>query len=398
MSSQSDQESTPGPQLSIKPFRLSIPESELVDLRRRLLATRWPNREAVRDWSQGAPLEVVRDLCDYWIHHYDWRRCEAWFNSFPQYKASIDGEEIHLFHIRSRQQDALPLLLLHGWPGSVLEFHKVIEPLIDPTAHQGTRQDSFHVIIPSLPGYGWSSQPSSTGWNLKRMAKAMVALMELLGYQQWVAQGGDWGADICAVLASDNPPKSLLGIHMNTPFFDARKEIRSPSNPSTDELKAKDKEEAFEKHESGYFKQQATRPQTIGYALADSPIAQAAWIYEKIYSWTEHSGDLETVLFKDEILDNIMVYWLSNSGASSARLYWEDDDSVALPIDIPVGMSVFPGDLVYAPRQWGELYFTNIVHWRDVERGGHFAAWEVPDLFVRELRECFRKLRALPDG
>ena len=381
-----------GVKVDIQPFKLSIPESDLEDLKRRLQATRWPNQETVTDWSQGVPLNVLRELCDYWFNSYDWRRCEAWFNSYPQYKASIDGEEIHFLHIRSRHESALPMLLLHGWPGSVLEFHKVIQPLVDPEAHGGAKEGAFDLIIPSLPGYGWSSKPSSPGWNLKRMAKAMVALMEALGYDEWVAQGGDWGADICAVLASDHPPKSLKGIHMNTAFFNTRKEIHPPSRPSPPELRAKGKEEAFEKFESGYFKLQATRPQTIGYALADSPIAQAAWIYEKVHTWTQHSGDVEQVLSKYEILDNIMVYWLSNSGASSARLYWEDDDNVALPIDIPVGMSIVPGDLVSAPCEWGERYYSNIVHWREVEMGGHFAAWEVPDLFVREVRDCFRHI------
>lgn len=378
---------------TIKPFTLSIPDSELHDLQRRLKATRWPCRETVDDWSQGVPLTALKDLCDYWVTTYDWKRCEAWFNSFPQYKASIDGEEIHLLHVRSKHQSALPLLLLHGWPGSVLEFHKVIQPLIDPEAYGGDGSDAFHLVVPSLPGYGWSSQPKFTGWNLKRMAKAMVTLMEALSYEEWVAQGGDWGADICAVLASDHPPKSLKGIHMNTAFFDTRKEILAPSSPSSGELVARQKEEDFEKLESGYFKLQGTRSQTIGYALADSPVAQAAWIYEKIRSWTEHSGNVEEVLSKDKMLDNIMVYWLSNSGASSARLYWEDDDNTALPIDIPVGVSIFRADLVSAPRAWGERYYSTIVHWREMEKGGHFAAWEVPKLFVREVRDCFRKVR-----
>ena len=236
-------------------------------------------------------------------------------------------------------------------------------------------------------------QPKSTGWHLKRIAKDMTTLMEALGYEEWVTQGGDWGADICAVLASNDPPKSLKAIHMNTAFFDTRKEIRSPSNLSSGELTARQKEDAFETLESGYLKLQSTRPRTIGDALADSPVARAAWIYEKIHSWTDHSGDVEEVLSKDEILDNVMVYWLSNSGASSAGLYWEDGDNVALPIDIPVGISIFPADLVSVPRVWGERYYSNSIHWREVESGGHFAAWEVPKLFARELRDCFRNVR-----
>ena len=222
----------------LKPFTLSKPDSELQDLQRRLKTTRWPNRETVDDWSQGVPHAALKYLCDYWINRYDWRRCEAWFNSFPQFRARIHGEEIHFLHIRSNNEHALPLLLLHGWPGSVLEFHKVVQPLVDPEAHGGVATDSFHIVIPSLLGYGWLWQPKSTGWHLKRIAKAMTTLMEALGYEEWVTQGGDWGADICAVLASNDPPKSLKAIHMNTAFFDTRKEIRSPSNLSSGEFTA----------------------------------------------------------------------------------------------------------------------------------------------------------------
>jgi pimeloyl-ACP methyl ester carboxylesterase len=287
----------------------------------------------------------------------------------------------------------LPLLVLHGWPGSVLEFHKVIQLLADPEAHGGVKVNSFHLVIPSLPGYGWSSQPKPSGWNVKRIAKAMVTLMEALGYDGWRARGGDWDADVCTVLASDDPPRSLKGIYMNTAFFDTRKEIHSPLNLSSGELTARQKGEAFEHVEGGYFKLQSTRLQTIGYALVDSPIAQVAWIYERLRSWTDHAGNVEEVLSKDEILDNVMVYWLSNSGALSARLYWEDDDNVAFIIDIPVGMSIFPADLVSAPRAWSKSYYNNIIHWREVEKGRHFAAWEVPELLVREVRDCFRTVR-----
>ena len=242
---QSQRSSSDHRAVKFTPFTLSIPETEIEDLHRRLRSIRWPSRETVRGWSQAVPLAVMKSLCDYWLNTYDWQRCEAWFNSFPQYKAKIDGEEINFLCIRSTHEEALPILLLHGWPGSVLEFHKVIQPLIDPESHGGRKADAFHLVIRSLPGYGWSSEPTTTGWNLKRMAKAMVTLMETLGFREWVAQGGDWGADICAVLASENPPTSLEAVHMNTAFFDTRKEIGSRSNPTDEKQRAVNKEQAF---------------------------------------------------------------------------------------------------------------------------------------------------------
>ncbi|KAK4502298.1 hypothetical protein PRZ48_005723 [Zasmidium cellare] len=369
--------------IPIRPFQLSIDESQLVDLRARLDSVRWPNNETVPGWTQGVPVAAQKELHHYWRHRYDWGSCQAWFNSYPQFIAGIDGEEIHFFHIKSKTKNALPMLLIHGWPGSVLEFRKAIEPLIDPEAYGGSKDDSFDLVIPSLPGYGWSAKPKVAGWNHQRISNAFVTLMGALGYDKWVAQGGDWGADIVAIMANNNPPKSLVGVHMNTAFFDAHKEIVNEPTDAGEEL-ALEKQHRFETDENAYFRLQATRPQTIAYSLADSANGQAAWIYEKIYNWTQHTGDLHNVLTMDEVLDNIMVYWLSNSGGSSARLYWEDDDNTALPISIPVGVSVFPGDQSYAPRSWGERYYSSIVHWRDVERGGHFAAWEVPDIFVRE--------------
>lgn len=381
-----------GNDIHVRPFQLSIDKAHLLDLHARLAAVRWPAAETVPGWTQGVPLSAMKELHKYWTTGYNWKSCEAWFNSYPQYTAAIDGEEIHFLHIKSSNQDALPLLLIHGWPGSVLEFRKVIEPLTKPKLHAGTGNDAFHLVIPSLPGYGWSSKPKVAGWNHQRISNAFVTLMEGLGYDHWVAQGGDWGADIVAVMASKNPPQSLVGVHMNTAFFDAHKEISKESPSSGEELALK-KQQYFEDHESGYFKLQATRPQTIAYSLADSPIGQAAWIYEKLCAWTQHFGDLHEVLTMDEVLDNIMIYWLSDSGGSSAKLYWEDEDNTALPITIPVGVSIFPGDINSAPRSWGERYYSNIVHWRDVEKGGHFAAWEVPDLFVREIRETFSHVR-----
>lgn len=381
-----------GKEIDVRPFRLSIDETQLQDLQARLAAVRWPAAETVKGWTQGVPLTAMKELHKYWQNSYGWKCCESWFNSYPQYIASIDGEDIHFLHIRSSHKDALPLLLIHGWPGSVLEFRKVIEPLTTPEFHGGTENDAFHLVIPSLPGYGWSSKPKVAGWNHQQIANAFTTLMESLGYHRWVAQGGDWGADIVAVMASKNRPKSLVGVHMNTAFFDAYKEISKEHSGQGEEL-ALEKHKYFEDYESGYFKLHASRPQTIAYSLADSPIGQAAWIYEKFYTWTQHSGDLHDVFTMDQVLDHIMVYWLSNSGGSSAKLYWEDEDNTALPINIPVGVSIFPGDTNSAPRSWGERYYLNIVHWRDVEKGGHFAAWEVPDLFVREVRDTFKHVR-----
>lgn len=385
-------QNTMGENVTIERLHLSIPEDQLIDLRNRLASVRWPSNETAPGWIQGVPIAAMKGLHKYWLESYDWRACERWFNSHPQSMARIDGEDIHFLHITSPNKNALPMLLVHGWPGSVLEFRKVIDPLINPEAHDGSQNEAFHLVIPSLPGYGWSSKPRTAGWNHRRVAAAFVTLMKALGYNKWVAQGGDWGAEIVATMASNNPPKSLIGVHMNTAIFDAHKEIAgNPSDP--DEELALKKQIHFEAHESGYFKLQATRPQTIAYLLADSPLGLAAWIYEKLHAWTQHTGDLHSVLTKDEVLDNIMIYWLSNSGGSSARMYWENIDYSTLPIEIPVGVSVFPGDNPFAPRSWGERYWRKIVRWREVESGGHFAAWEVPGVFVREVRETFGCVR-----
>jgi len=373
----------------VKPFQLSIPETELEDLQRRLQNTRWPDREPVNDWSQGVPLAKVQELCEYWRETYDWRRCEAMLNNWNQYHTTIDGVKVHFLHIRSPEPDALPMIMTHGWPGSVLEFNKVIGLLTDPVAHGGRAVDAFHLILPSLPGYGFSRKPTETGWGFVQIANAWGILMERLGYHHYVAQGGDWGADVTASFAS-NPPSGLAAVHLSTAFFNAKHEIRG--QPSAAESKAAEMQQLFEMDEYGYFKIQGTRPQTVGYGLADSPAGQAAWIYEKISKWSQHSGDVESILSKDEILDNIMLYWLPNAATSSARQYWENEDNTALPIKIPVGVSLFPGDQYYATRTWGERYYENIIHWKDVEKGGHFAAWEVPEIFLREVRDCFRSI------
>ncbi|KAF2494590.1 epoxide hydrolase, partial [Lophium mytilinum] len=381
---------------SIHPFKLSIPLSTLDDLQTRLRLTRWPDKETVTDWSQGVPLATIKELCEYWQTKYDWRRCEALLNSYPQFTTTIDDVEIYLLHIRSKHENALPMILTHGWPGSILEFRHVIDKLVDPESHGGSPKDAFHLVIPALPGYAFSSKPTETGWDYRRTARAWAELMQRLGYADsgWVAQGGDWGAHVVASLGHQ-APKGLKSVHMNSIFLEPKKEIQISSQDKTGEERAMQRDRHRDKEHYGYYTQMSTRPQTVGYGLADSPVAQAAWIYEKLRDWSYHDGNVETVFSKDEMLDTIMLYWLSNSGTSSARYYWECGwfDSTAWSIDIPVGVSWFPGDSTYGPREWCERYYKNIVHWKEMDRGGHFAAWEVPNLFVAEIREWRSKIR-----
>ena len=285
------------------------------------------------------------------------------------------------------------MLLTHGWPGSVIEFRKVIGPLTEPEQHGGRKEDAFHLVIPSMPGYGFSDKPKHTGVNVERMATIYTNLMEALGYDRWVAQGGDWGADIAARLGH-MAPKGLAGIHLNYLWFEWKTHVKDSNQPSEEEKWATEKQKWFEKEDLGYFQLQATRPQTIGYSLADSPMGQAAWIYEKLYTWSDNDGDLDKVFPKDDVLDNVMLYWLSNTGASSARLYWEEkQDNTAYNIKIPVGVTIFPKEAGVAPKTWAESYWSDIVHWREVDRGGHFGAWEQPEIFVNEVRDCFRHVR-----
>ncbi|THX08946.1 alpha/beta-hydrolase [Aureobasidium pullulans] len=378
---------------AIYPFHLSIPQSELDDLQTRLRLTRWPDKETVSDDSQGVPLATMKELCLYWQNEYNWRKCEDLLNSYPQFTTTIDGVEIYFLHIRSKHENALPMLLTHGWPGSVLEFRHVIDKLIDPE----DPEDAFHLIIPALPGYAFSGKPTETGWGIKRTAKAWVELMSRLGYTEasWVAQGGDWGAHISACLGN-MAPKGQKAIHLNSIFLEPKKEILTPTQNKAGENRALDFDAHRDLHHYGYYTQQKTRPQTLGYGLASSPIAQASWIYEKLLSWSDHkpSSASSPPFTTDEILDNISLYWFSNSATSSARFYFECEfDSTAWEIKLPVGVSWFPGDTAYGPREWCERYYGNIVHWREMERGGHFAAWEVPDLFVAEVREWRGKIK-----
>lgn len=366
----------------IRPFRIAVPDEELADLRGRLSRTRWPDRECVADWSQGIPLDYTRELAAYWAGDYDWRAREARLNTFDQFVTEIDGLDIHFIHQRSANPDALPLVITHGWPGSVVEFTKVIEPL--------TRD--FHVVCPSLPGYGFSGKPAATGWKVERIAKAWDTLMRRLGYPRYGAQGGDWGAAVTTQLGRDaGEGNGCVAIHTNMPLGMPTGDL---ANPSAEEREALEALAYYQQWDSGYSKQQSTRPQTLGYGLADSPAGQLAWIIEKFWGWTDCDGHPENVLTRDELLDNVMIYWVTNSGASSARLYWESFGSFggggAAPkkVEVPTGVARFPREILKAPRSWCESGYT-ITHWTDMPRGGHFAAFEQPDLFVADVRAFF---------
>jgi epoxide hydrolase len=382
----------------IVPFSIDVPEADLADLRQRLRRTRWPEPETVGDWSQGVPLAWLRNLCGYWTDGYDWRGCEARLNALAQYRTEIDGIAIYFLHVRSPVPDALPLIITHGWPGSVIEFLKVIGPLTDPAAHGGDPADAFHVVCPSLPGYAFSGKPAIPGWGIDKIAAAWAELMRRLGYTRYGAQGSDWGTSISTLLARHDRDH-IAGIHLTPPL--------APPDPATfDDLTAAERTalESLERSsqwDSGYSKEHSTRPQTIGYGLVDSPAALCAWIIEKFWAWTDHDGDLHTVLTRDELLDNLMLYWLPGSGASAARLYWESirqvnqwiSGQVSDTIDIPAGCSVFPKELQRPSRRWAARRFSNIVYWNEPPRGGHFAAFEQPEQFASEVRSFFRLVR-----
>lgn len=395
----------PRPGSGIRPFRIMVPQRELDALRRRIRDTRRPDRETVRDRSQGAQLDRMRPLMEHWGTKYDWRTAENRLNALPQYITEIDGLDIQFAHIRSPHKDALPLLMTHGWPGSIVELLKVIDPLTNPTVHGGRPADAFHLVLPTLPGYGFSGNPAKSGWNPARTARAFDELMGRLGYREYVSQGGDWGSIISQVLAGLQP-KGLLGIHVNMPGTvpeDVLRRLRNhdpaPGNLSSAEKRAHDRLLHFYRDGYGYAAMMNQSPQTIGYALADSPVAMAAYYYDKIAEWSDSDGRPEKIFTYDEILDAISLYWLTNTGASSSRLYWEGTlagggpfNAVSIP-RLPVAVSVFPAEIYPAPRSWGERAFGNIIHWNEVARGGHFAAWEQPKIFTDELRTAFRSLR-----
>lgn len=376
---------------AIRPFQLSIPESDLEDLRRRLTVTRWPDAETPDDWSQGIPLSYMQEICRYWANDYDWRPCEELLNGWEQFQTVIDGVDIHFLHVKSPHSEALPLLITHGWPGSVLEFRHVIGPLTDPVAHGGKAEDAFHVIAPSLPGYGYSGKPSSPGWSVNKIADAWGQLMARLGYDKYVAQGGDWGSIITRQVGVRDDTH-CIGIHLN--MVSVRPDPDTMGDLTEFEKKALASAKHYKDWDSGYSKQQSTRPQTLGYALADSPLGQAAWIIEKFWAWTDCDGHPENAIRRDDMLDNVMVYWLTNSAASSARLYWESFGKIRHDtVKVPVGCSLFPKEIFSASRRWSEKTFENIVHWNELDKGGHFAAMEQPEIFVDELRTCFRAVR-----
>jgi epoxide hydrolase len=373
----------------VESFRIEVPKAELDYLRQRLRGTRWPERETVDDWSQGVPLAYVQELCEYWSREYDWRSTEATLNSLPQSRTEIDGLGIHFIHVRSERPGAIPLVMTHGWPGSIVEFLKVIEPL----------SEDFHLVIPSLPGYGFSDKPAAPGWGVERIADAWAELMDRLGYDRYGAQGSDWGTSVSSLLGRRHAER-VLGIHLMPPL--------APPDPDTfDDLTEAERAaladlERAAEWDSGYSLEHSTRPQTIGYSITDSPAGLCAWLVDKFHAWTDCDGHPENAVTRDELLDNLMLYWLPRTGASSARLYWESirqvndwisGEGALEPIDVPTGCSIFPKEIQRPSRRWAERRFPDIRHWNELDRGGHFAAFEQPELFVDEVRTFFGQLR-----
>jgi pimeloyl-ACP methyl ester carboxylesterase len=390
---------------AVRPFEVHVPEEELSELRRRIVATRWPTRELVADRSQGVQLATMQALTAYWTSEYDWRRCEAALNALPQFTTEIDGVDVHFLHVRSRHEDALPLVMTHGWPGSVVELLDSVGPLTDPTRHGGRAEDAFHLVLPSLPGYGFSSEPTEVGWDVGRVGRAWAELMHRLGYTRYVAQGGDVGAGVTDAMARQ-APAGLVGIHTNLLVT----ALGGPQPTDTEgERAAAEAISTFRTTGIGYFTEQATRPQTIGYGLLDSPVALAAWMldhdtdaYHKI-SRAFVDGQVTGNLTRDHVLDNITLYWLTGTGASAARSYWEsygaDAPAAAAgqapsPVTIPVGFTTFPGEIWKTPRSWAELSYPTLTYFSEADRGGHFAAWEEPVLFATEIRAAFAPLRS----
>ncbi len=390
----------------IRPFRVNFPQSELDELRRRVLATRWPDKETVGDQSQGVQLATLQALVQHWGTAYDWRKAEARLNAVPQFTTDIDGLEIHFIHVRSSHPGALPLLVTHGWPGSVFELLNAIDPLVNPTAHGGSAADAFDVVVPSMPGYGFSERPKAGGWNPTRIGLAWHELMGRLGYGKYVSQGGDWGSVVADVMALHALP-GLLGIHLNMPATvpgDLVPAINAgdpaPARLDPAEKAAFEQLSVFFSKNAAYGAMMSTRPQTVGYGLSDSPVGLAAWMYDKFIQWTFSGGVAERSLNQDEMLDDITLYWLTNSAISSARLYWENNNNnfsspaqKTQDISIPVAVTVFPGEIYRAPRSWTEKAYPNLIYFNEVDKGGHFAAWEQPKLYAAELRSAFRSLR-----
>ena len=390
----------------VQSFQIEIPEKEIDDLRRRVAATRWPTKELVADRSQGVQLATMQELARYWTSEYDWRKCEARLNALPQFTTEIDGVTIHFIHVRSRHENALPLIMTHGWPGSVVELLETVGPLTDPTSHGGTPEDAFHLVLPSLPGYGFSGEPAELGWNSSRIARAWAELMHRLGYNRYVAQGGDVGAAVADAMGRQ-APEGLLGIHLNLLLAAVGLKDQLPAE-SEQERAAHDAVNTVTTDGGGYFLEMATRPQTIGYSLLDSPVALAAWLLDhdtdSYYKISRAFVDGEPVgnLSRDNIVDNITLYWLTGTGASAAWWYWETGRAQAAalasgqappPVSVPVGFTTFPGEIFAAPRSWVEAVYPDLAYFNEVDTGGHFAAWEEPELFSAEVRAAFSSLR-----
>jgi microsomal epoxide hydrolase len=377
--------------VTISPFQVNVTDEAIADLRERLVRSRWPDQLAGTGWTRGADVGYVRALCDYWATAFDWRAAEADLNRRPQFRTTIDGQQVHFLHVRSAEPAAVPLLLTHGWPGSVWEFIDVIGPLTDPVRHGGSPDDAFHVVCPSLPGYAWSGRTTEPGWDIHRVAAMEAELMTRLGYGRFGAQGGDWGAMATANLGCLVPDR-LIGIHLNLVMVAAPEEIHDPAG-----LAELDRRAVLDRYERGYSAIQSTKPLTLAYGLVDSPAALAAWIVEKLHAWTDCDGDLESVLTKDQILRNIATYWFTGTAASSIRLYHESHNNGRGPlppsyVDVPTGCAIFPAELWRPPRAWAERAY-NVVHWTEQEKGGHFAAMEQPVAFVEDVRTFFRALR-----
>jgi pimeloyl-ACP methyl ester carboxylesterase len=386
---------------TIRPFHINVPEAAITDLRQRIQATRWPEKETVNDQTQGVRLAQIQPLVQYWGTDYDWRKAEAKLNALPQFVTNIDGIDIQFVHVRSKNANALPLIITHGWPGSVFELIKIVGPLTDPTAFGGTANDAFDVVIPSMPGYGFSGKPTSTGWDADHIARAWDVLMKRLGYTHYVSQGGDWGSVVADKMALQKPA-GLLGIHVNMPATVPPNVAKALNNgdPAPAGLSTKEKA-AFESLKflytkgGGYAAMMVTRPQTLGYGLSDSPTGLAAFFLDKFNEWTYSGGDALKSLTKDEILDDVTLYWLTNTAASSAQLYWENNANNfnAVNVTIPAAITVFPGEIYQTPRTWAERSYHKLIYFNEVDKGGHFAQWEQPQLFAEELRKAFKSLR-----
>ena len=378
----------------ITPFRAEITGAQIDDLRSRLERTRWPEKETVDDWSQGIPMAYVRDIADYWASEYDMQRVAAQLNRYEQFTTEIDGVDIHFLHVKSPVADATPCVMTHGWPGSVIEFMKVIEPLTDPAGHGGSPADALHLVVPSLPGYGFSGKPTEAGWDVHRIARAWAELMPRLGYERYLVQGGDWGGLISWSMGSQSDNEQILGVHVNTLLADPAK-LAELGEPTAYEQQCLNEMVHYQQAESGYAMEQGTKPQTIGYSLVDSPAGQAAWIIEKFMGWSDCGDHPENSFTRDELLDNVMVYWLNAAGASSARLYWHSIASAFVDffeITKPCAYSVFPKEIVKVSERWAQTRCSDLRYYNEAERGGHFAAFEAPDLFVQEVRSGFRAL------